>query len=64
MNVKSGFVVLGGQTIFVNVRAGGSSSWVSLRRDASGTRLTTVEKKLKKVQHAQQKLTSGKDVPI
>jgi hypothetical protein len=60
-----GFVVLGGKKLFITVRAGQSSDWVTLRNGViEGKRLTKVESALKKIKGAQAKLASGKAQPL
>jgi len=64
-DIKSGFVMVGGQKIYVNMRFYGKNWWVSeAKGQTSSERLTYIENKLKRMQHAQQKLTSGKAVPV
>jgi hypothetical protein len=60
MATKTGFVVLQGRKILITVRDGNTSHWVSARAGQDGPRLTSIERALKKVRGAREKLLDGK----
>ena len=65
-SIRTGFVMLGGKKIFISVRDSHNGSWVttSTSQHPKAPHLTDVESALKKVPHAQTKLTNGKAVPV
>lgn len=62
MKNQIGFVVLGGTKIFITVREGRTSRWVSARwvGGQEGGHLPTIERALKKIKGVREKLLDGK----
>ena len=60
MKDQIGFVLLGEKKILIRVRDGQTSRWVSARAGQDGPRLTSVERALKKVKGARERLLDGK----
>jgi len=57
---QTGFVMLGGMKVLITVRDGNTSRWVSARTGNEGPHLTGIERALKKVRGAREKLLNGK----
>lgn len=55
-----GFVILGGQKIFVSVRQGSSGKWVTTRQSSEGERLERIEAALRKIPNSRERLLGGK----
>jgi len=61
MKNQTGFVMLEGTKVLITVRDGNTSRWVSARAGKmDGPRLAGIERALKKVKGAREKLLSGK----